>query len=55
MYKNLVVKRAHKIGKSIAVTIDPKLVRSMEIDDTTFFTQESSNGAILMKIWRLAP
>lgn len=48
------IKKAHRVGTSIVVTIDPGIVKSMNIDDTTFFAQEPTDGAILMKIRRLS-
>jgi hypothetical protein len=52
--RRLPVKKAHRVGTSIVVTIDPSIVKTMNIDDATFFAQEPTEGAILMKIRRLS-
>ena len=56
-YENVLrapIRKAHRVGTSTVVTIDPRIVKTMKIDDTTFFTQELVKGAILMKIRRLS-
>ncbi len=47
------IRKAHRVGTSMVVTLDPYIVRDMNIDETTFFSQEPADGAILMKIRRL--
>jgi hypothetical protein len=50
---NEIVKRAHQIGTSLVVTIDPKIIKELKIDEETYLVQKSVNGGILMQIRRL--
>jgi hypothetical protein len=47
------VKRVHNIGSSKVVTLDPDVIKTLEIDNWTFLTQEPIENGILMKIMRL--
>ena len=38
------LKKAHIVGTSVVVTIDPTLVKDLKIDDMTFFLQRSGTG-----------
>ena len=49
------LKKAHIVGTSVVVTIDPTLVKDLKIDDMTFFLQRPVEGGIFMEIQRLAP
>jgi len=51
---NEIVKRAHQIGTSFVVTIDPKIIKELKIDEETYLAQKPVDGGILMEIRRLA-
>jgi hypothetical protein len=46
-------RKVHFVGTSAVITLDPKLVKSLNIDDTTFLLQEAIDGGIIMKIKKL--
>lgn len=50
-----IVKKAHRVGNSFVITIDPTLVRKFDIDDMTFLSQEATDDGIIMRIRRLQP
>lgn len=52
-YQKQIVKKAHRVGNSVVVTIDPSFVRKFDIDDATFLTQEETPDGIVMKIRKL--
>lgn len=47
------IRKAHKVGGSIVVTIDPMHVKRLAIDDFTFFEQKPSSNGILLTKYRL--
>jgi len=51
--QKVIPRKVHFVGTSAVITLDPKLVKSLEIDDTTFLLQEVINGNIVMKIKKL--
>jgi hypothetical protein len=38
--KHTALKKAHYVGNSVVVTIDPQIVKKVGVDDMTFFEQE---------------
>jgi hypothetical protein len=48
--KSLPLRRAHFVGTSVVVTIDPVHVKRLEIDDMTFFLQRPSENGILLEL-----
>ena len=51
---NEIIKRAHQIGTSFVVTIDPKIIKELKIDEKTYLVQKLVDEGILMEIRRLA-
>jgi len=47
------IKKAHFVGTSAVVTIDPVHVRRLRIDNLTFFVQKSVHDGILLEVHRL--
>ena len=47
------IRKAHTVGSSIVVTIDPTHVKRLKIDDLTFFVQRSIQNGIRLEIRRL--
>jgi hypothetical protein len=47
------IKKVHEVGSSKVVTLDPDVIKKLEIDNWTFLTQEPIDNGILMKIMRL--
>jgi hypothetical protein len=47
------VKKVHEVGSSKVITLDPDVIKKLEIDNWTFLTQEPIENGILMKIMRL--
>lgn len=44
------IRKAHKVGSSFVITIDPSHVKRLKIGDLTFFEQKpTSNGIVLAK------
>ena len=52
--KRIPLKKAHFVGSSVVVTLDPQIVRKFEIDESTFFIQEPAEDGILMRIRKLS-
>ena len=52
--KSLPLRRAHFVGTSVVVTIDPMHVKRLQIDDSTFFIQKPIQNGILMEMKKLA-
>ena len=52
--KSFPLRRAHFVGTSVVVTIDPTHVKRLQIDDLTFFIQKPIEDGILMEIKKLA-
>jgi hypothetical protein len=48
------LRRAHFVGTSVVVTIDPMIVKRLQIDDSTFFIQKPVQDGILMEMKKLA-
>jgi len=47
------IKKAHHVGLSVVVTIDPIHVRRLQIDDMTFFIQKPIENGILLEMRKL--
>jgi hypothetical protein len=47
------LRRAHFVGTSVVVTIDPIHVRRLAIDDMTFFVQRPIENGIVLEMHRL--
>ena len=47
------IRKAHSVGSSVVVTIDPSHVKRLKIDDLTFFVQRSIHNGIRLEIRRL--
>jgi hypothetical protein len=47
------IRKAHTIGSSVVITIDPSHVRRLKIDNLTFFVQRSVQNGILLELKRL--
>jgi hypothetical protein len=52
--KKISIKKAHFVGSSVVVTLDPQIVQKFQIDDNTFFIQEPTEDGILMRIRKLS-
>jgi hypothetical protein len=44
------ITRPHHVGRSIAVTLDPNHIRSLGIDDLTYFRQIAVKEGILLEM-----
>jgi hypothetical protein len=44
------IRKAHTVGSSVVITIDPTHVRRLKIDNMTFFVQRSIQNGILLEI-----
>ena len=42
------IKKAHYVGTSVVLTIDPSHVDRLQIDEATFFIQKPVKGGILL-------
>jgi hypothetical protein len=51
--QNKIIKKVHRVGTSSVVTLDPKIVKILKIDESTFLSQEPVDDAIIMKVLRL--
>jgi hypothetical protein len=49
------ITRPYPVGRSMAVTLDPNLVRELEVDDLTFVHQKKVLGGILLELHKLTP
>lgn len=47
------VRQAHFVGSSVVVTIDPKHVKRLCIDDFTFFEEKPVDNGILLEVRKL--
>jgi hypothetical protein len=47
------LRRAHFVGTSVVVTIDPIHVQRLAIDDMTFFIQRPIENGIVLEMHRL--
>ena len=47
------IKKAHHVGPSVVVTIDPSHVKRLQIDDMTFFIQKPIENGILLEMRKL--
>jgi hypothetical protein len=52
--RNTALRKAHHVGASVVVTIDPTIVKKVGIDDMTFFAQEVIDGGIFLKVRKFA-
>jgi hypothetical protein len=48
--KHTALKKAHYVGNSVVVTIDPQIVKKVGVDDMTFFEQEVIDGGIVLRV-----
>ena len=49
------IKKAHYVGTSVVLTIDPSHVRRLGIDELTFFVQQPIDNGIILKKYKLQP
>jgi hypothetical protein len=47
------VRQAHFVGSSVVVTIDPRHVKRLSIDDFTFFEEKAVENGILLEVRKL--
>ena len=47
------IRKAHYVGNSVVLTIDPKHVKRLAIDDFTYFLQKPVANGILLEKRRL--
>ena len=47
------VRQAHHVGSSVVVTIDPKHVKRLGVDDFTFFEEKEVDNGILLEVRKL--
>jgi len=47
------IKKAHYVGTSVVLTIDPSHVDRLRIDEATFFIQKPVEGGILLRRCKL--
>jgi len=47
------LRRAHFVGTSVVVTIDPMHVKRLNIDDLTFFVQKPTENGIILELHKL--
>jgi hypothetical protein len=47
------IRKAHTVGSSVVVTIDPSHVKRLKIDEMTFFVQKSIQHGIVLEVRRL--
>jgi len=47
------VKKAHWVGNSLVLTIDPIHIKRLHLDDWKFFSQEPIENGILLKVMTL--
>jgi hypothetical protein len=50
---NYPIKKAHYVGTSVVLTIDPIHVDRLQIDEATFFIQKPIENGILLEMRRL--
>jgi hypothetical protein len=50
----LPIRKAHYVGNSVVLTIDPTHVKRLEIDDFTYFLQRPTANGILLEKRRLS-
>lgn len=43
------IKKAHYVGTSVVVTLDPSHVKRLGIDELTFFVQQPVENGIILK------
>ncbi|MGB7952390.1 MAG: hypothetical protein WCF23_00290 [Candidatus Nitrosopolaris sp.] len=53
MYLRNPIRKAHLVGSSAVLTLDPTHVRRLQIDDSTFFVEKPVEDGILLQICRL--
>jgi hypothetical protein len=47
------VRKVHYVGSSAVITIDPRIVKELAIDEMTFMSQQMVEGGVMMKVKRL--
>jgi hypothetical protein len=52
--KKISLRKAHYVGSSVVITIDPNIVKTIGIDDATFFSEELIDGGIVLKVRKFA-
>jgi hypothetical protein len=48
------IRKAHKVGSSFVLTIDPTHVKRLGIDDFTFFQQKPTHNGIILAKYKLS-
>jgi hypothetical protein len=48
--KNDAIRKAHYVGSSVVLTIDPSHVKRLSIDDLTFFVQKPIENGIMLEM-----
>jgi hypothetical protein len=49
------IRKAHLVGTSVVITIDPSHVKRLNIDTHTFFVQKPIKDGILLQSYKLTP
>ena len=49
------IRKAHYVGTSVVITLDPSHVKRLSIDELTFFVQQPIEHGIILKMYRLHP
>jgi hypothetical protein len=47
------VRKAHYVGTSVVVTLDPTHVKRLNIDDLTFFIQKPFTNGIILQMHKI--
>jgi hypothetical protein len=47
------IKKAHFVGSSVVITIDPGHVRRLGVDDLTFFVEKPIENGIILEVRKL--
>jgi hypothetical protein len=50
---NFPIRKAHYVGTSVVLTLDPMHVRRLLIDDATFFIQKPIDNGIILEVCKL--
>jgi hypothetical protein len=45
-----IIKKVHAVGSSMVITIDPLLVKKLNINEMTYCSQEATENGLVMKI-----
>ncbi len=47
------IRKAHFVGTSVVITIDPNHVRRLGIDERTFFIERPIDGGIILEMYKI--